>query len=175
MKPNDFAIVSKPYATCATNASTYFSFCKVDDVTHKSSPTGISYDYATVMVNVAAHATNGTAILVCKFSESDTVTSPSSMTDIVALTGGTATSSTVGFVIPGAATTGVGGNMVFNIDLRGRKKYIGLSLQPGTTTTMGWSVNALLYGSESADTSTEKSLIEFGGTSVNGCNLIVAA
>ena len=49
------------------------------------------------------------------------------MTDIVAFTGGTATSTSVGFVIGGDTTnTGQTGVIEMQVDLKGRKRYLGL-------------------------------------------------
>ena len=60
-------------------------------------------------------------------SEHDTTTSATSQTDIVAFTGGTATSTSVGFVIGGDTTnTGQTGVIELQVNLKKRKRYIGL-------------------------------------------------
>jgi hypothetical protein len=72
---------------------------------------------------------------VLKITESDTT----NLTDAVAIvkfTGGTATSTSVGFVIA-AANTSATSITSFNIDLRGRKRYLFLSVSPATTQIVG--------------------------------------
>jgi len=65
--------------------------------------------------------------------ESD-ATVVSNFATAAALVGGTATSSTVGFVIPNAETaTSSSAFMVLNINLRRRKRYLQLRLTPQTT------------------------------------------
>lgn len=76
---------------------------------------------------------------VLKITESDT----SNITDgtaIVEFTGGTATSTSVGFVIANANTSNVT-LTAFNIDLKGRKRYLHLTVSPATTQVVGaWGV-----------------------------------
>ena len=87
------------------------------------------YDRANVYLmayNGASAAASGFVSSII-MSESDTITSASSQTDIVALTGGTATSTSVGFVIGGdTANTGATGCIELQIDLKKRKRYLGL-------------------------------------------------
>jgi hypothetical protein len=59
-------------------------------------------------------------------TESDTVTSASSQTAIVAFTGGTATSTSVGFVITKNTSADSIGAIELQVDLRKRKRYLGL-------------------------------------------------
>lgn len=68
---------------------------------------------------------------VLKITEGDT-TVLTDATAIVEFTGGTATSTSVGFVIA-AANTSATSITTFNIDLRGRKRYLFLSVSPLTT------------------------------------------
>jgi len=58
--------------------------------------------------------------------ESDTATSASSQTAIVAFTGGTATSTSVGFVITKNTSADSIGAIELQVDLRKRKRYLGL-------------------------------------------------
>ena len=88
-----------PIATVATNATAKMSFSKVGN-------SGESFDYANILVHVGTSATTSAVMSTLKLSESDTVTSVTSMTDIVAFTGGTATSTSAGFVIPTAQAGG---------------------------------------------------------------------
>ncbi|MDD4890977.1 MAG: hypothetical protein PHU85_13735 [Phycisphaerae bacterium] len=85
------------------------------------------------------------------------------MSAIVALTGGTATSASVGFVIPTTALAG-GGIVEFQIDLRDRKRYLGLSITPGQSLVVG--AHADLFRSrESKDTAATRTLTNSGATS----------
>ena len=104
----------------------------------------LGYDYCTIDVINGNIATNATAVTFIQVSESDTVL-PTAYTDgaaIVALTGAAATSATAGFVLPTPSTctvVPVGSNFRFNIDLRGRKRYLGLLVTPAQT----WSLSAV--------------------------------
>ena len=102
------------------------------------------YDYCTIDVINGNTATNATAVTFIQVSESDTVL-PTAYTDgtaIVALTGAAAVSATAGFVLPTPSTctvVPVGSNFRFNIDLKGRKRYLGLLVTPAQT----WSLSAV--------------------------------
>jgi hypothetical protein len=134
------------------------------------------HDHAVVTVMVGTHATNGASIGTMKFSESDSATSPTSMTDIVALTGGTATSTSVGFVINDASELGPGAIIEFDIDLRRYKKYMSLSITPGTTTMQIAALGQLVRSKESADTAAEKSdPTLYTLTSATACAQVVTA
>lgn len=71
---------------------------------------------------------------VCRFSECDT--SNGTFVTNAAWTGGTATSTTVGFVIP-AAVTATKQIFAFHLDLRGRKRYLKFEASPATTEIIG--------------------------------------
>jgi len=166
---NSGALILMPAASCATNATQGISFSKLT--------TGVEpFDHANIYVLMGTHATNGSRLGTLKLSESDTATSPTSMTDIVAFTGGTATSSTIGFVIPTAASVGPGAVIEFQVDLRKRKKYVGLQITPGTTTIQIAVLARLSRAKESADTATQKSAVlnNVLGTSVSQCAKVVA-
>ena len=66
---------------------------------------------------------------VCKVAEGDTT---SAYTDIVAFTGGTATSTSVGFVIPDSSAS-ARQFYKMSMDLRKRKRYLKCSLELETT------------------------------------------
>ncbi len=86
------------------------------------------YDYANIYLqgyNASAASSGFVSSVILR--ESDSLTSPSSMTAIVAFTGGTATSTSVGFVIGGdTSNTGQTGTIEMQVDLRNRKRYLGL-------------------------------------------------
>ena len=156
------AHVASAAATVATNATQKLTF----DTS--------GFDTANVKVLVGTNATTSATFTSMAWSESDTVTNVSSMTSIASLTGGTATSSTVGFVLPGAAGTALGGGVAceFQIDLRNRKKYLGLEVTPAQSLVFG--VVADLTKDQSADTTTEKTESNIESTSVTSCAKIVA-
>ena len=119
----------------------------------------IGFDYCTIDVINGAIATDANAVTFIQVSESDTVL-PTHYTDgaaIVALTGAAATSATAGFVLPAPSTCTVvpiGSNFRFNIDLRGRKRYLGLLVTPAQT----WALSAVAHLSR-ADTDPAMSVV----------------
>ena len=161
---NDKAMCVIPLATTATNATAKMSFSKIGNG-------GEKFDYANILVHVGTSATTSAVMTTIKLSESDTASSVSSMTDIVAFTGGTATSSTVGFVIPTAQAGG--GNLVeFRVDLRKRKKYVGLSLTPAQGLILG-ATAMLSRASESQDTTTDAQISNLESTSATSVGKLV--
>lgn len=162
MRPMDNkAHVATIPASVATNATQSMSF----DTS--------GYDFANVKVLCSTNATTSAVFSTLKWSESDTVTSPSSQTDIVALTGGTATSTSVGFVLPTSGITGGGVAVEFQIDLRKRKKYLGVQATPGQALTVG--IVADLDKDQSADTTTTKAESNLVATAISSCAKIVNA
>jgi len=143
---NEGKLINMPAASAATTA------------TQSMVIDGKGYDQCNIMVNIGTHATNGTTIATCKVTESDTATLISSQSAIVALTGGTVTSSTVGFVLPLVAAAGRGMIVEFQIDLRKRKRYLGLQITSGATTVHVGAIARLTRSKDSADTATEKSV-----------------
>jgi hypothetical protein len=98
------------------------------------------FDSLKLKVCGGTAATTSALYTTLKITESDTVTNASSQTAIVALTGGTATSSSVGFVVPTSAATAANaaGHIVdFQVDLRKRKRYLGLSITPAQGLIVG--------------------------------------
>ena len=112
----------------------------------------LGYDYCTIDVMNGATASNATAVTFLQISETDTVL-PTQYTDgdaIVALTGAAAVSATAGFVLPTPSTCTVvpiGSNFRFNIDLKGRKRYLGILVTPGQT----WALSAVAMLSRCQD------------------------
>lgn len=104
----------------------------------------LGYEYASIDVCLGASNTTSNAPSVVKLGEAE-VTNTSSMADIVAFTGKTATATDVGFLIPvtGVLTATSNVNMYrLNVDLRGRKRYLMVTVNPVTTQPI-W-VNARL-------------------------------
>jgi len=92
--------------------------------------------YKLLHLTVKQATSNSTSnkLTVCKIEECDT--SNGTFTAIVPLTGGTQTSTSVGFVIP-AAHASAQQKYQFTIDLRGRKRWLKLTLSPVTTQILG--------------------------------------
>lgn len=104
-------------ATVATNA------------TQKGYLDTLGWDYATIIAMTrAAYATTTAAFAKCSLSEG---TNSAAATAITAFTGGTATSSSVGYVIAAADNSTEGAVIRFNVDLTKRERYLLLSLAPG--------------------------------------------
>jgi len=161
---NGNALCVMPPKTVATNATNSMVFDTK------------GFDYANVYVGMGTHATNKAALSTLKFTESDSSTVISSQSAIVALTGGTATSSSVGFVIPTAVKHGPGAVSEFQIDLRKRKRYLGLQVTPGDTTANETYAIASLGRSEySRDTAVEKYVQNAAATSSTACAIVVTA
>lgn len=116
------ALVMMEPATAATNA------------THSMVFDTKGFDHATVIVGMNTHATNKANLIACHVTESDTSTVISSQSAIVSLTGGTVTSSSVGFKIPTAVDMGGGAGIQFSVNLQARKRYLGVQLTPGDAT-----------------------------------------
>ncbi len=114
------------------------------------------YDYLNIeLVEMSASA--ATQVTGLRVREDDTV--PTAFTDmsaIVALTGAAATSTSAGFVLP-TPNSAVENNYRFRIDLRGRKRYIGLDFIPAVSTRAA-AVGLLMRGAKepSQSVSTDK-------------------
>ncbi len=144
-----FAEVSKTAAATATGMiDTY------------DSTVGVKYNFCQLTLKEATADVVSNKPTVLKITEGDT-TVLSDAAAIVEFTGGTATSTSVGFVIA-TANTSATTLTTFNIDLRGRKRYLFLSVSPATTQINGaWGV--LGRGQEAPSTATKagiKQLIE---------------
>ena len=90
-------------------------------------------------------------------AESDTATSYSSQTAIAAFTGGTATSTSVGFVIDKTGTASHHRVAELQIDLRKRKRYLSLYVATDQGET-NWTSGIAVFGrpEQSKDTVTNK-------------------
>lgn len=141
--------------------------------TAKSQFSRDGYDYAKVMIHFGALATNADVPTVMKISESDDTVVTNAVA-IVALTGGTQTSTSVGFVIP--ATAVLGESVVeLNIDLRKRKRYLMLDITSGTTTVVFGAIVELGRAKQSPDTTATKSITNLQSSSTTACSLVVVA
>ncbi len=157
-------VILNPVAS-VTNASKYLSFDRG------------GYDYLTLDVILGTGNTQTAVVTGLKISESDTVTSASSMTDIAALCCSNTTSTSAVNAVPGAAYQGLGGIvMEFQIDLKARKRYIGLTIATDTVqTAVVAAVARLTRGTESRDTAAQQSVVlNKADTAAIGCMQIVA-
>jgi hypothetical protein len=162
---DNVGIVVMPPATVATNASNTVSFDTK------------GFHDLNLYIGMAAHTTSLAALATMKLSEGDTT---SSYTDIVAFTGGTATSTSAGFVIPTAANHGVGEISEFQVDLRKRKRYLKLTLTPGdTTANETYAIGILSRPSinkddaNSAQASTKKHVTNLAATNITSVAMVV--
>lgn len=116
------------------------------------------YDYLSISLNEMS-ASAATQVTGLRVREGDTApTAFTDLTAIVALTGAAATSTSAGFALPYPNSAAASGNNYkVNIDLRGRKRYIGLDYIPSVTTRAS-AVALLFRGEEGASiaTSTDK-------------------
>lgn len=157
-------VVLSPVAS-ATNASKYMSFDKRE------------FDQANIYVICGTHTTTTAVVTGLKISESDTITSASSMTDIAALCASNTTSTSAVNSIPAGSVQGLGGIITeFQLDLRKRKRYVGLSVVTATDVTAIVSAIARLTRSkQSSDTAAQKSLpLNLVDTNVVGCQQVIA-
>ena len=119
---------------------------KQGSIATNASATGVidtlGFDEVAIDVWLDSAASTSNVIGTCKVQECDT--SNGTFTDIVALTGGTATSTSVGFVLPTAVSTNVGQVYRLNVDCRGKKRWLKPIVTPpnaaliiGLTATLG--------------------------------------
>lgn len=165
IQANEGSLVALPPVASVTNASKYMSFDKSE------------FDQANIMVICGTHTTTTAVVTGLKISESDTVTSASSMTDIAALCASNTTSTSAVNAIPAGSIQGLGGIITeFQLDLRKRKKYVGLTIATDTVATAVVSAIARLTRSkQSSDSAAQKSLpLNLAATAVVGCQQIIA-
>ncbi len=124
-----------------------------DDITssatHSHEIDTLGYKYASIDVcfeKVAAAGTNSAVALVCKLQHGDTT---SSYADLTGYVGGTS------FTIPTPANTSADTVVRFDVDLRGRKRYLKV-LATGQATGSVYSVARLGKPEDAPDTATEK-------------------
>ena len=103
---------------------------KTNGATASASFDTLGYDHVTIDIVIPTADTTTDGLSVCKLSESDDTTT--TVTDVTAFVGGTATSATVGYVLP-AGVTAANSNIKMNVDLKKRKRYLTLTVVPRTT------------------------------------------
>lgn len=101
----------------------------------------LGYDWATIdlIATTQAASTQAGSPATLKLQENDT-TVTTSFADIVGARGGSATATNVDFLV-GIGVTSGNNTYKFNVDLRGRKRYLSLVVSPKTTQTFSAIVN----------------------------------
>lgn len=133
---NDRFVLAQPPTTATTFTSMNIDTC----------PGGKSFARATILVLAGTAATNQ-PFSVLKLQEG--AADDTNVSDVVAGTGGTATSSTVGYVIPnppGTQTTHKAAYVAMSVDLTKRERYLRVTGTPHTSATQTVAVLALLHG-----------------------------
>jgi hypothetical protein len=101
------------------------------------------------------------------------------MTAITALSGSAASSTTYNFVIPGLDASAIGTIVTLQLDLRGRKKYIGLAATAaaaaGADTAYVGAIVRLSRSEESPITAAQHDGVNLTDTAVNGCVVVASA
>jgi len=133
------------------------------------------FDYCTIDVIGGTNVTTTQVFDTIIVSESDTITSPTSMTAIVALSGSTATNATYGFAIGSLSATTIGSVVTLQFGLKKRKKYIGLTLlcsAAGGSAVIG-AIAKLSRAEEAPVTAAKKDGVNLYDTAVCGCLKLV--
>ena len=99
-----------------------------------------NFQYAHIDVEIGPGAAT-TAPTTLALQESDA--NDTNYVNVMPFVGGTATSATVGFVLPSIATSAASGySVAFGVDCTKRKRFLKVSVVPGTTAVVG--INASL-------------------------------
>jgi len=126
------------------------------------------FDECIISLEAGSGDAASTAVTTLRICEDDTA--PTAYTDgdaVTACVGAAATSTSAGFVLPALSST-VGNTYLFHIDLRGRKRYLGINFAPENQ-TVGVGCQAIL--SRAADGADIKTV----ATGTKGMRLIVRA
>jgi hypothetical protein len=95
----------------------------------------LGYDWCTIDIIAATADVVSNKPTVLKLQEADT-TDATNLADVVGFRGGTSVTTSIDFVIPNAntaATAVLQNNYKFNVDCRGRKRYLSPTISPATT------------------------------------------
>ncbi len=127
------------------------------------------YDFAEIDVIAGTGNAASTAVTTLRMCESDDTSTLSAYTDgdaVTAFVGAAATSTSAGFVLP-ALSSSKHNVYRFNVDLRGRKRYIGVNFAPEKQ-TVGVAMLANLSRAETGPA------MATAATSADGARLIVS-
>lgn len=128
----------------------------------------LGYDYLIIDLEAGTGEAASTAVTTLRCCESDTA--PTAYTDGTAITacvGAAATSTSAGFVLPALSST-TENTYQFNIDLRGRKRYIGINFAPEKQ-TVGVGAQAKLFRVNTGDGPAQETV----ATGTAGARLVV--
>jgi hypothetical protein len=133
-------------------------------------------DQLNLYITCGTHNSSTEAIDSVSVYESDTVTQATNMDLIAALSSGTATSTSASNILPTAAVMALGGVIQeLQIDLRKRKKYVGVAVISGPVAA-GCSISTLARltrNEQSADSAAQKDQVDLGATNVSGCMQVI--
>ena len=134
------------------------------------------FDYCVIDILSGTTDTETNAIAQVNVSESDTLTTPSLMTDIPAFCGSVTTNTSYTWAVPAVSATSQGSVITIQMDLRHRKKYIGLSLlgsAAGGTASIA-AIARLTRGDESPVTAADHDGVNAAYTQASGCVKVVS-
>jgi hypothetical protein len=134
-------------------------------------------DQLNLYICASSHDSGTEAIDTVSVYESDTITQATNMTLIPALSSGaTATSTSASNILPLAAVQALGGVIQeIQIDLRLRKKYVGVAVQSGGVTAGAGItiIGRLTRNEQSADSAAQKDKEDLGATDISGCMQVI--
>lgn len=133
------------------------------------------FDYCTIDI---IGGTNNTATQVfdtIRVFHHDTTTAATSMTQIVALSGSTATNATYGFAIGTLSATTIGHVITLQFGLKNKNRYIGLSLLASAAggSAVICAIAKLSRAEAAPTTAALKDGENLGDTAVTGCMTLV--
>jgi len=135
-------------------------------------------DYLNLYVFCGSHDSATEGIESITVYESDTVTQATNMDEIASISSAESTSTAASNLLPLAAVMALGGVVnEIQIDLKKRKRYIGLASKTGAIAAgMPYGVLARFTRNEqSKDTATQKAGLDLGATDVIGCMAVLTA
>ena len=134
-------------------------------------------DQLNLYVFCGSHNSGTEGIDTVTVYESDTVTQATNMTQIASLSSASATATNVDNLLPTAAVMALGGVIQeIQVDLRNRKKYVGIAVQTGGVTAgMPYGTLARFTRNEqSADSAAQKDQEDLGATNISGCMQVIS-
>ncbi len=120
----------------------------------------VGYDFCTIDIwgTTQSASTQAGSPSILKIQENDT-TVVSTFADVVGFRGGSATATNVDFLVGiGFITTNTPNSYKFNVDLRGRKRYLSLVVSPTTSQTF-YAIANLGRAEQSPSTATKASVL----------------
>jgi hypothetical protein len=134
---------------------------------------GFDYCVIDILSGTTSSQTNAIASIIV--AESDTLSTPSLMEQIPAFSGSAATNTSYGWAIPAVTATSQGSVITLQMDLRKRKRYIGLELlgsAAGGTASIA-AIARLSRAEESPVSAVEHDGVNLLYTNASGCVKVV--